>query len=160
MGRNRYTFRMNEQLEVQLEYILQALKSRPELYINAPRNMSELINTLLNDYCNLLIQNFKRGKNYNELLTQLNAVNSKKALSREEKLLQSIYNKLSVVEYISINTNQGLVRANMEDWKNMGSIYEHGTSENDLHTSLAKLVESDKKDLMMAKNKRNRKMSE
>ena len=160
MERKVVTIRLDNQLDIQIKYLLEVFKAKPELYVNAPKNRSELINVLLNDYCNLLIQNFKRGKNYNELLKQLNAVNSKKALSREEKLLQSIYNKLSVVEYISINTNQGLVRANMEDWKNMGSIYEHGTSENDLHTSLAKLVESDKKDLMMAKNKRNRKMSE
>ena len=63
MGKKFTGFRMNEQVETQLNVLELMIKDKPERFLHAPENRSALINLMLGDYANFLITNFKKGKN-------------------------------------------------------------------------------------------------
>ena len=44
-------------------------------------------------------------------------------------------------------TNQAVVRVDKDDWKNMQSMFEFGTKENEIYAKLSQMVETDNKKL-------------
>ena len=144
MGKKHITFIMNEQVETQLNVLELMIKDKPERFLHAPENRSALINLMLGDYANFLITNFKRGKSYDALKKQLTDLNTRKPISKNERLIQANFDKLSAILYLLISTNQSLQRLDMNDWRNIQSMYKQGTVEHEIYNKLKDMVEEDK----------------
>ena len=144
MGKKHITFRMNEQVETQLNVLELMIKDKPERFLHAPENRSALINLMLGDYANFLITNFKKGKSYDALKKQLTDLNTRKPISKNERLIQANFDKLSAILYLLISTNQSLQRLDMNDWRDIQSMYKQGTVEHEIYNKLKDMVEEDK----------------
>lgn len=151
---------MNEQVDAQLDVLMTMFKERPEVFTGAPENRSELINLMLNDYADFLITNFKKGKKYAELKKQLSELNTRKKVSNVDKLAQATNNKISALLYLMISTNQALARIDMDDWKNIQSMYTQGTKENEIYSKLQEIVEEDKIKLFRQQKTAGRRIKE
>ena len=56
-------------------------------------------------------------------------------------------NRINEILYLLMATNQAVVRVDKDDWKNMQSMFEFGTRENEIYAKLSQMVETDNKKL-------------
>ena len=71
-------------------------------------------------------------------------MNTRKPISKNERLIQANFDKLSAILYLLISTNQSLQRLDMNDWRNIQSMYKQGTVEHAIYNKLKDIVEEDK----------------
>ncbi|MCC4487530.1 hypothetical protein [Limosilactobacillus reuteri] len=144
----RTTLRMTKSTESKINYFEAKLENNPALIKNIPSSNNGLINMLLNDYLTLIINAWNKSprKRYETIYQEFLSTHDTK-LNNLIKHEQKQMNRINEILYLLMATNQAVVRVDKDDWKNMQSMFEFGTRENEIYAKLSQMVEIDNKKL-------------
>ena len=144
----RTTLRMTKSTESKINYFEAKLENNPALIKNIPSSNNGLINMLLNDYLTLIINAWNKSprKRYETIYQEFLFSHDTK-LNNLIKHEQKQMNRINEILYLLMATNQAVVRVDKDDWKNMQSMFEFGTRENEIYAKLSQMIETDNKKL-------------
>lgn len=154
----RMSIKLNANNTKMIEDLFQFLGKNPELVESNLTSQSALANMLLSDYLAALIQQWnKRPKAfYVDLKRKLLFNNKETQTTQLLNLEYSQMDRINMILYLLIDTNKAIVRSNNKSYLQLQSMFDGGTSENEIYAKLSDLVAQDNQDLFKKTHRQGR----